>query len=266
MTSRRQLLAAYDAQLRGEAEVLGARDWDRAGPLWRARFPASGFVTYEGLDGLGADDLERLVGESRDHFAADPAVTSVEWKTRGHDDVPELHSQLVAAGFLPEEVETVMVGEAAALAHDVELPAGVAVRRVTDRCDLDRAARLQLEVFGRGPSEDELADRVERSRGRSEVWVAESADGVVRCAGRLELVPGTDFAGLWGGATHPAWRGRGLYRALTAARARSAMEHGVGYLHSDCTEMSRPILQRSGLVPVTTTTPYVWHRSRPTPQ
>jgi hypothetical protein len=35
---------------------------------------------------------------------------------------------------------------------------------------------------------------------------------------------------------------------------------GAVYLHSDCSDMSRPILERSGLVPVTTTTPYLWTR------
>ncbi len=39
----------------------------------------------------------------------------------------------------------------------------------------------------------------------------------------LEPVRGTDFAGIWGGATREEWRGRGIYRALTAARARSAL-------------------------------------------
>jgi hypothetical protein len=34
----------------------------------------------------------------------------------------------------------------------------------------------------------------------------------------------------------------------------------VRLLNSDCTPMSRPILERSGLVAVTTTTPYVWTR------
>ncbi len=78
--------------------------------------------------------------------------------------------------------------------------------------------------------------------------------------GRLEVIPDTEFAGLWGGGTLPGWRGRGVYRALTAARARSALERGVRYLHSDSTEFSRPILERSGLLAVTTTTPYVWQR------
>jgi ribosomal protein S18 acetylase RimI-like enzyme len=79
-------------------------------------------------------------------------------------------------------------------------------------------------------------------------------------AGRLEPVESTDFAGIWGGATLPQWRGRGIYRALTAARARSALRRGKTLLHSDSTEDSRPMLERSGLVKVSSTTPYEWVR------
>ena len=62
------------------------------------------------------------------------------------------------------------------------------------------------------------------------------------------------------GATLPAWRGRGIYRALTAERARSALRLGRTLINSDSTEFSRPILERSGLVKVSTTTPYTWTR------
>ncbi len=48
------------------------------------------------------------------------------------------------------------------------------------------------------------------------------AGGQIVSAGRLEPVAGTEFAGIWGGATRPQWRGRGSYRALTAARKRLA--------------------------------------------
>ncbi|HVK35474.1 MAG TPA: GNAT family N-acetyltransferase, partial [Microlunatus sp.] len=58
----------------------------------------------------------------------------------------------------------------------------------------------------------------------------------------------------------PQWRRRGIYRALTAARAHSALALGKTLLHSDSTEFSRPILERSGLIKVTTTTPYEWRR------
>jgi predicted GNAT family acetyltransferase len=92
-----------------------------------------------------------------------------------------------------------------------------------------------------------------------ELWVAE-ADGQIVSAGRLEPEPGTEFAGIWGGSTRPEWRGRGIYRALTAERARSALRLGKRYVQSDSTDFSRPILERSGLVRVSTTTPYVWRR------
>lgn len=90
-----------------------------------------------------------------------------------------------------------------------------------------------------------------------ELWVAE-AHGEMVSAGRLEPVPDSDFAGIWGGSTLEQWRGRGIYRALTAARARSALALGKTLIHSDSTEFSRPILERSGLVKVSTTTPYTW--------
>ncbi len=48
--------------------------------------------------------------------------------------------------------------------------------------------------------------------------------------------------------------------ALTAARARSALRMGKTLVHSDSTEYSRPILERAGMVQVSTTTPYHWTR------
>jgi alkylated DNA nucleotide flippase Atl1/GNAT superfamily N-acetyltransferase len=271
-TDAAALLAAYDSQLRGEAEVSSAPWWDQAGPLWRAAWGTSGMVSYEDL---GGHDLERLVAETLAFFGARPEITDLEWKTRGHDDLPGLHDVLVAAGFEPEELETVMVGEASALAVDVALPGGrdrVVVRRIDDAPDRERllgaAEALQRDVFGDEPRGESLLERVERGEDTMEVWAAGLVDaagapyeGLVS-AGRVELVPGTDFAGLWGGATVPQWRGRGIYRALTAARARSALARGVRWMQSDCSPMSRPILERSGLVAVTTTTPYVWTRPR----
>ena len=117
---------------------------------------------------------------------------------------------------------------------------------------------MQEEVFGGGFAE-EMANALLRRLGFGdgmELWVAE-ADGQIVSSGRLEPVPATEFAGIWGGATRPEWRGRGIYRALTAARARSALVLGkADPQHS--TEVSRPILERAGLVKVSTTTPYLW--------
>jgi GNAT superfamily N-acetyltransferase len=57
---------------------------------------------------------------------------------------------------------------------------------------------------------------------------------------------GTAFVGLYGGGTDPAWRGRGVYRALVAARSAEAKARGYRYLFVDARETSRPILERLG--------------------
>lgn len=49
-----RLLAAYDEQLREEADVDGALDVTRHGPLWLARLGGGrGFVTSRRLEGVG---------------------------------------------------------------------------------------------------------------------------------------------------------------------------------------------------------------------
>ncbi|MGA8247019.1 MAG: GNAT family N-acetyltransferase, partial [Nocardioides sp.] len=206
------LLAAYDAQLRGAAEVAGSPSWDREGPLWRAVSPTDGFVSYESLEGV--DDVDALIADTVAFFEGIPEVATFEWKTRGHDRPPDLGARLEAHGLEPEEIETVMVGEAAALAVEVDLPPGVTVRRVDLLPERDRvvteAATMQRSVFGAGPSDEEVLDRLDRMAGLEQFWVAE-ADGCVVSAGRLQLVAGTEFAGLWGGATLAQWRGRGVY-------------------------------------------------------
>src|SRR5437868_1199290 len=54
--------------------------------------------------------------------------------------------------------------------------------------------------------------------------VVAEADAAVVCAAWVRYAERTDFASLWGGATLPAWRGRGIYRATVAYRARLAAD------------------------------------------
>lgn len=248
------LLSAYDSQLRGIAEVVRAAEWQQVGPLWRALYEGRGFVSYEDIAGV---DVPLLVASTVAFYRDETDVLTFEWKTRGHDDLPGLDATLRAAGLRPEEVETVMVGAAATLAVDVPLGKGLSVRRLHTPEELEAASAVSRAVFGRGGS---LAAQVATGDGRVEAWGAFDGERAVSL-GRLVMVDETEFAGLWGGATLPTHRGLGLYRALTAARARSALERGVRYLQSDCTAMSRPILERSGLVTITTTTPYIWTRA-----
>jgi len=256
------LLAAYDLQLRGEAELAGAEGVQRIGPVSVGVFPGGvGFAGYVDLAGLGERRIRSLVQEVRTHFGALPGVRSAEWKTRGHDVAPGLEEALRDAGFVPEEAESVMLGEAAALAVAVPVPEGVVLREIRDETDIVKMERMQAAVFGRGDGVERAQRTIARVAAGDDVvlWIAE-AEGRVISGGRLEPVAGTEFAGIWGGATVPEWRGRGVYRALTAKRAQAARHRGLRYLHSDSTEFSRPILERSGMRKVTTTTPYVWTR------
>ncbi|MEV5208525.1 GNAT family N-acetyltransferase [Micromonospora sp. NPDC053740] len=262
MINSARLLAAYDEQLRTDAETPSAVSVTRHGPLRLVTFAGGrGFVTYRDLGGADADTIRRLVPEALAHYRADPEIGRVKWKARGHDHAPGLHEALLENGFTADEPESIMIGEARLLAVDVSLPEGVTLRRVSEEADVRAMSAMQDEVFG-DPVSDDMANALLRRLARDdgmELWVAE-AEGRIVSAGRLEPLRGTDFAGIWGGATRAEWRGRGIYRALTAARARSALRMGKTLINSDSTEYSRPILERYGLIKVSTTTPYNWQR------
>ncbi|MCL1871725.1 MAG: GNAT family N-acetyltransferase [Promicromonosporaceae bacterium] len=268
MTPAAALLAAYDAQLRGLGETPGAIAVTTLGPLFVATF-AEGrrFISYRALtsdDGtpLDAAGVHALVAAVAQHLLDDPGATEAEWKTRAHDVAPGLDGALREHGFEPEHTESIMIGEAQVLADaDTPLPDGVTLRRITSEADVRSMASASSDAFGE-PLDDRYAQDLLRRQEQDpdmELWIAE-AGGVIVTTGRLEPVAGTEFAGIWGGATLPEWRHRGIYRALTAVRARSAIAAGKRYLQSDSTEYSRPILERNGFQKVSETTPYVWHR------
>jgi GNAT superfamily N-acetyltransferase len=262
MTATARYLQAYDDQLRTDAETPGAVDVTRLGPLRLVTFAGGrGFITYRDLDGADAPAIQRLVAGALAHFRADAGISRVEWKSRGHDLAPGLHAALLAGGFVPDAPESIMIGPLEALTTHAGAPAGVTVRRVGSEADVRAMSAAVDEAFGDSVDTrmaDALLARLARGDGM-ELWAAE-VDGRFVSGGRLEPVPDTDFVGIWGGATLPAYRGRGIYRALLNARARSALAQGKTLVHSDSTEDSRPILERAGLLRVSTTTPYNWSR------
>jgi GNAT superfamily N-acetyltransferase len=253
------LLAVYDEQLRmwlpdpPPAGTVIERD----GPLVRVIEPGQrGFVGYGDLGERSGTEIDALIARQRDFFAA--RGQGVEWKLHGHDLPADLPERLRAAGFEPEERETVVIGLAAPLAARADVPAGVRLEEVTDRADLDRIAAMEAAVW----DEDRthlavgLAGEIAADPAGITVLVA-IADDIVVSAGWIRYVRGTEFGTLWGGSTLPAYRGRGIYTALVCRRAALALARGFTYLQVDASEDSRPILERLGFVPVTTTTPYV---------
>lgn len=260
MAETAELLAAYDAQCRAVVpdplpEGLVA---EHDGPLLRlSSFDWGGFVGYRDLGGLQGAELDELIARQVAHFAA--RGERFEWKLHGHDLPRDLPERLRAAGFEPEEQETVVIAPVERVGGEVALPEDVAIRAVSGRRDLDRIVALEEAVWG--DDESWLADGLEKELAADPealaIFVAE-AGGTVVSAGWIRLPRGSDFATLWGGSTLAEWRGRGIYRALVAHRANLARERGYRYLEVDASDDSRPILERLGFVPVTTTTPYVW--------
>ena len=201
------LLAAYDEQLRTDAETPSALAVAQLGSLRLVTYAGGrGLVTYRDLGGADASTIRRLVADVVAHYRADPEIDRVEWKTRAHDHAPGLHTALLDHEFVPGPLESIMIGEAKLLAVEVALPAGVTLRRVSDDADVRAMSAMADEVFGDPPSEQTAAALLRRlSTGDGmQLWVAE-ADSRVVSAGRLEPVPDTDFAGIWGGATRDEW-------------------------------------------------------------
>ncbi len=138
----------------------------------------------------------------------------------------------------------------------------IEIRRVRDEAGLNDLIAVRSEALGRNESTmaglflPRLGDPTLR------LFVA-YADGMPVATGRLEMPPDRSFAGLWGGTTVPAFRGRGIYRMLVAERAREAQRRGYRYLRVDARDSSRPILERLGFVPLTTVTGWVWKPAVP---
>ncbi len=266
MTDIDSLLTAYDEQMRGIPPNLPRGvTCERDGPVLRIVGQFRGLISPPPDLGVSGVELDRLITRQRDYFAS--RGEGVEWKIRGHDKPDGLTKHLRAAGFVPEERETVLIGVADDIAANPALPDGVVLRRVTADADMHRIAAMETTVWQHdcGWVADDLIGRVGIAPGEIAVLVAE-ADGEVVSAAWLVFREGTEFASLWGGSTLSQWRGRGIYHALVATRAALAVARGVRYLQVDASSDSAPILRRLGFHAVTTTTPYVWspsHRDEP---
>ncbi|GAA2634362.1 hypothetical protein Adu01nite_56810 [Paractinoplanes durhamensis] len=152
-----------------------------------------------------------------------------------------------------------LLGFAAELAASPVLPDGVTLRRVSAEEDLRRIADHQTAVWGFDCSwvADLLIGQVAAAPDRISILVAE-ADRRFVCTAWSGYEPGTEFVALLGGTTVPEWRGRGIYRAMIAARAQEAVERGFRLLHVDASPDSAPILRRCGFHQITTSTHFHW--------
>ena len=253
-----QLREAYNCQVRtalsGRLPPGWQLSWD--GPLMRVSGGHRGFVGYRDLAGLAEAEVDALIDRTCAHF--DARGEAFEWKWHAHDQPTDLADRLVAHGFVPEDPETVLVGVAAELTEAPPLPSEARIVEVTDEAALRQVGELGSEIWNTDLSwlAEELIVRRRTDPDELSVYAVQAGDRFVSAAW-VSFNQGTEFAGLWGGATLADWRGRGSYRALVAVRARLAVRRGFRYLQVDASPDSKPILRRLGFVTVAETRPYV---------
>jgi GNAT superfamily N-acetyltransferase len=253
------LRAAFDEQVRRRTRDDGPGSRAEAdGPVVRLVAPGgrgwSG-ITWSGL--AGPAEADAAIAAQVRYFSA--LGGPFEWKLYDYDQPSDLGGRLTAAGFVPDEDEAVMVAEVSDVAADVTHPEGVTLREVRTEAEVGLLIEVHERVFGGDQSRlhQDLLAQLRESPQSGAMVLAMAGDEPV-CSARVDFPPGSQFAGLWGGGTLPAWRGRGIYRALIAYRAGLAGQRGYRYLTVDASADSEPILRRLGFRCLARTTPYQW--------
>jgi hypothetical protein len=257
------VLAEYDAQVRRSLRADGSGAvGERAGPV--VRWTTAGGAGWSGIawSDLDADTADGVIADQVRFFAG--RGEPFEWKLYSYDRPPDLGERLLAAGFAPEDPESLMVAGAAEIAGpegaSVTLPAGVRLVSVTDEAGIGLMIEVHDQVFGPDPGlRGRLTAQLTSPSGTNVlVLVLAMAGDEPVASARIEFGAGSDFAGLWGGGTLRQWRRRGIYRAMVVYRARLAAARGYRYLQVDASAQSRPILERLGFDCLAVTTPYAW--------
>jgi GNAT superfamily N-acetyltransferase len=260
---RSQLLRRYDSELRVNPPPRVGVTFEHADGVLRARGSANWIFTRD----LDAANLDSVVVREADLFRR--FSEDVEWKVYGHEAAIDLPACLAAHGFEPDETETLMFLDLATWRPSFAAPEGIRIRRVADQQGLHDLMTVMSEAFGRNPDDqrslfDELKATCLTANPIVFAYVA-YADKAPVGAGRMESAPGYAFASIWSGCTIPAYRHRGIFRALVAVRIDEARRRAHAYMAVDAADTSRPILERLGFFPITTVTGWKLRARQETP-
>ena len=218
-----------------EVDGLVRREYELDGGHWNM---------IESPDGLGPnpDEWDGVIARQRDFFAE--RGLRVEWKTYDYDAPADLGERLVDAGFVKEDDEALILGEAAPLAaQDLKLPDGVVVRAADCDEDFARMAAMLEVVWGEPQAwaVDSLLPRWRAEPASMDVVVVEeSREGPVLCAARAEY-DASGFTGLW--AARPCRSG--AVGACTARPCSTAPGSASSAARTTSASTPRPTPSRS---------------------
>lgn len=197
-----------------------------------------------------AGEAEDVIREGRAAVAARARVP-IYWTLDPETQPPDFADYLVRHGvdFDSEAAVMVLPIESVIDSPDVD---GLQIQDVlADRDGFRSAGAVNSEAFGSPRLDDEVQERRRKNNlaaGNRRVLLA-TLDGEPAGAAGLTLWPPAG-AILNGGAVLPKFRGRGVYRALVAARLAMAREAGVEGLAVWGGSMSAPILAGFGFMTV----------------
>jgi GNAT superfamily N-acetyltransferase len=170
---------------------------------------------------------------------------AVQWKVYSHDEprsLPEVLTDLDQHAI------------------EASVPSGIEVRRFATADALADVATVALAAFGE--TFDGLIAELEARLPLGTLAFYLAYDGALPvAAARLEMPQQGEFAGLYGGGTVPAYRGRGIYRSLVQARAQEARARGYRYLNIEAASASKRILERLGFAAVSVVSTWHWQPS-----
>ena len=203
--------------------------------------------TWASVSGIHTDDVEGLVAEVQELV---PAHKHAVWWFGPSSEPHDLHARLTALGFGMPHDRAPLLHALATETPPLASP-GVDVRKVETFAEYEVAMQVMWDSF-ETPEERREAERphlrssyaAQQKAGVPGTFVA-FVDGDPAGVGRSVYSPRGVF--LIAGSVLPAFRGRGVYRALVRARWDDAVARGTPGLVTEAKpDTSYPILQRLG--------------------
>ena len=184
------------------------------------------------------EELDEVMDEIHGHVR-ERGRSACSWEVGSSARPPKLVELLHERGLVDDPDDPLQIGMALTGEPAGPAPEGIEVRRVASDDDELVAAQFAAVAFG---DTDVKAKPFDPDSPSVTYLAFIDGEPVGRATGAFSEYGVT----LFGGATLPEWRGRGVYKALVHARLRDAAERGSPVAVTQAGSMSRPILEKLG--------------------
>ncbi|HEY8027593.1 MAG TPA: GNAT family N-acetyltransferase [Burkholderiaceae bacterium] len=183
------------------------------------------------------------------------------WRLYEHDGQRDrtdvISVALSAQGFVAEPSGMFMLADTSA---SLQIPRSETfeVRQVASAAAVDDFLAATDQAFGERHTDRQRAAYQDELGNPDHLLFVVYVGDIPVASSRMEIAG--SFGQLYGGGVIPAWRGRGIYRAMVAARRQAAQERSLRYLSTEAADSSRPILESLGFVAAGRETTWILHR------